>query len=51
MITSVELFNFKCFRQVTVPFGGLTVLTGLNGSGKSTVIQSLLVLSESPRVP
>lgn len=47
MITSVELFNFKCFRQVTVPFGGLTVLTGLNGSGKSTVIQSLLVLRQS----
>ncbi len=47
MITSIELFNFKCFRNVAVPFGGLTVLTGLNGSGKSTVIQSLLVLRQS----
>ncbi|HEL4236077.1 TPA: DUF3696 domain-containing protein [Stenotrophomonas maltophilia] len=47
MITAVELFNFKCFRKTAVPFGGLTVLTGLNGSGKSTVIQALLVLRQS----
>ena len=47
MIESVELRNFKCFKSQTVKLGPLTLLTGLNGMGKSTLIQSLLLLRQS----
>lgn len=47
MITAIELFNFKCFRRQPVEFGKLTVLAGLNGMGKSSVIQALLLLRQS----
>ena len=47
MFDSLRLSNFKCFEDDTVRFGGLTVLAGLNGSGKSTVIQALMVLRQS----
>lgn len=46
MIEHLHLKNFKCFRQHTVPFGGLTVLAGLNGSGKSSVVQAILALRQ-----
>lgn len=47
MITSLEIKNFKGFGQQEVSFGRMTVLSGLNGSGKSTVIQCLLLLRQS----
>lgn len=46
MIDHLKLRNFKCFREQTVPFGRLTVLAGLNGSGKSSVIQAILALRQ-----
>lgn len=47
MIDALRFKNFKCFRDEIVRLGGLTVLAGLNGSGKSTVMQGLLVLRQS----
>lgn len=47
MITELELHNFKCFRRQPIQLGALTVLTGLNGMGKSSVIQALLLLRQS----
>ena len=47
MIEQLRLKNFKCFEDSTIPFGGLTLLAGLNGTGKSSVIQSLLLLRQS----
>jgi predicted ATPase len=47
MISSIRLTNFKCFKSVTLELGPVTVLAGTNGSGKSTVIQSLLVIRQS----
>ncbi|MFZ3218282.1 MAG: DUF3696 domain-containing protein [Candidatus Acidiferrales bacterium] len=47
MIREIHLTNFKCFRSQTIKFGQLTLLTGLNSSGKSTIIQSLLLLRQS----
>ncbi|GAB0058712.1 hypothetical protein SIID45300_03067 [Candidatus Magnetaquicoccaceae bacterium FCR-1] len=47
MITGIRLRNFKCFAKLDLPLANLTLLTGLNGMGKSTVIQSLLVLRQS----
>jgi predicted ATPase len=47
MITSLRLVNFKCFKDQSFALRPLTVLSGLNGTGKSSVIQSLLLLRQS----
>jgi predicted ATPase len=47
MITNLRLENFKCFEQRQLRLRPLTVLSGLNGTGKSTVFQSLLLLRQS----
>ena len=47
MLTKIGLTNFKCFEQVTVGCTPLNLLCGLNGMGKSSVIQALLVLRQS----
>lgn len=38
----LRIRNFKCFNEITVNLNQLTVMTGANGAGKSTVIQALL---------
>ncbi|MFS0692711.1 DUF3696 domain-containing protein [Streptomyces nitrosporeus] len=43
MIGSLEIENFKCFKAASFAMRPLTVLTGVNGGGKSTVLQSLLL--------
>jgi predicted ATPase len=47
MIKSLYLHNFKCFEEQTLHFNNLTLLAGLNGMGKSSVLQSLLLLRQS----
>ena len=47
MIKGLFLENFKCFDSINLSFSALNVLTGLNGMGKSTVMQSLLLLGQS----
>ena len=47
MIKRIDLSQFKCFEKLGLPIGQLTLLTGLNGSGKSTVIQALVVLHQT----
>lgn len=47
MIKEIKLKNFKAFRSVELPIGGLTVLSGLNGSGKSSVMQAISALRQS----
>lgn len=47
MIETLLLKNFKCFEEQSFEFAPLTVLTGINGMGKSTVVQSLLLLHQS----
>ena len=50
MINGVTLGNFKCFEALTrIPMSRFTFLYGKNGRGKSSVIQSLLLLSQSLR--
>lgn len=43
MISKLEIKNFKAFGAVSVEFSPLTLLMGENGSGKSTIIQSILL--------
>lgn len=43
MITSLAVRNFKRFADASFEMRPLTVLSGLNGTGKSTTIQALLL--------
>jgi predicted ATPase len=43
MITCLSATGFKCFDGQNLQLGQLTLLTGINGAGKSSVIQSLLI--------
>ncbi|KJU87091.1 hypothetical protein MBAV_000714, partial [Candidatus Magnetobacterium bavaricum] len=48
MLTEIGLKNFKCFASKTViPVNKMNLFTGLNGRGKSTVLQSLLLMRQS----
>lgn len=47
MIHSLKLENFKCFQEQSLQFKSLTLLSGLNSTGKSSVLQSLLLLRQS----
>lgn len=47
MIKGLKIRNFKCFQEVDLSFTSVNMLTGINGMGKSTIIQSLLLLWQS----
>ncbi|MEQ1731096.1 MAG: AAA family ATPase, partial [Vicinamibacterales bacterium] len=47
MLSTLELRNFKGFGAISVPMAPLTLLTGINGTGKSSVIQVLALLRQS----
>ncbi|HBY75986.1 MAG TPA: DUF3696 domain-containing protein, partial [Cyanobacteria bacterium UBA11148] len=47
MIRSINLINFKPFVNQLLQFKSLTLLSGLNSTGKSSVLQSLLLLRQS----
>ncbi len=47
MIRSIFLRNFKAFESLNLPIAPLTLLTGVNGSGKSSVLQSLVAIRQS----
>jgi predicted ATPase len=47
MIEEIHLYNFKCFSDQLIKLAPMTLLTGLNGMGKSSVIQALLLLRQS----
>ena len=46
-LRELEISNFKCFGSEKIKFAPLTVLVGGNGAGKSSLIQSLLLLQLS----
>jgi predicted ATPase len=47
MIDLIKIRHFKCFENLDLPLRQLTLLTGLNAGGKSSVIQALLMLKQS----
>lgn len=48
MITELSLKNFKCFPNLeNISLGKVNLFTGSNGRGKSTFLQSLLLLAQS----
>ncbi len=51
IIEKLHLENFKCFKETDIEFGKITLLTGANSSGKSSLISSLLTILQSPFFP
>ena len=47
MLSSLHISSFKCFESLDLTLGALTLLTGVNGGGKSSVIQALVLLSQT----
>ena len=46
MITDITLTNFKCFHRINVAPKRVTLLIGGNGTGKSGLLQALLLLKQ-----
>lgn len=49
MLDRLDLQCFKCFELLRLPLSPLTLLTGSNASGKSSVLQSLVLLQQTMR--
>ena len=49
MITRLDLRHFKCFRELKLPLGSLTLLSGANASGKSSVLHALGLMQQTIR--
>lgn len=49
MLTRLDLQYFKCFELLRLPLGHLTLLSGANASGKSSVLQALVLLHQTMR--
>ena len=49
MLTRIDLRHFKCFETLKLPLCPLTLLSGQNASGKSTVMQALVLLHQTMR--
>ncbi|GAB3981216.1 DUF3696 domain-containing protein [Actinoallomurus acanthiterrae] len=47
MIDKLSITNFKAFASMDIPLGPYTLLSGLNSSGKSTVLQALALLRQA----
>ena len=49
MLTQLDLRHFKCFELLHLPLRPLTLLSGTNASGKSSVLQALVLLHQTIR--
>ena len=49
MLSWLDLHFFKCFEHLRLPLAPLTLLAGLNASGKSSVLQALVLLHQTMR--
>ena len=49
MFRRVDLLHFKCFELLKLPLRPLTLLSGLNASGKSSVLQAFALFHQTVR--
>lgn len=47
MLSALKILGFKSLKEVKIPLRPLTLLSGLNNSGKSSVLQALRLFSSS----
>jgi predicted ATPase len=51
MITRLAISGYRSLRDIRVPIGPLNVVTGANGSGKSSLYRGLRLLAEPRHFP
>lgn len=49
MLTQLDLHLFKCFEELRLPLAPLSLLSGANASGKSSVLQALVLAHQTMR--
>jgi predicted ATPase len=49
MMTTLAVENYRSLRHLVVPLGPLNVVTGANGSGKSSLYRALRLLADAAR--
>lgn len=47
MLTELQLSNFKSWRELDIKLGRVTGLFGTNSSGKSSILQFLLMFKQT----
>jgi predicted ATPase len=47
LITTLAVSGYRSLRDLVVPLGSLTIVTGANGSGKTSLYRSLRLLAEA----
>lgn len=50
MVSKVSILNFKSLRDMILDVAPLTILTGLNGAGKSSFIQLMLLMRQNATI-
>jgi len=49
VIAQIDLKHFKCFEMLKLPLTDLTLLSGANASGKSSILQAMVLLHQTMR--
>ena len=49
MLRKIGLQNFKCWKELDIDLAPITLFFGSNSSGKTTILQSLLMLKQTAR--
>jgi predicted ATPase len=49
MLRTLAVENYRSLRRIVIPLGGLNVVTGANGSGKSSLYRALRLLADASR--
>jgi len=49
MITNIKIKNFKVLKNIDIDVKNLNIFTGLNDMGKSTILQTLILLRQSAK--
>lgn len=49
MLTTVAIRGYRSLREIVLPLAGLTVITGANGTGKSSLYRALRLLADCGR--
>lgn len=47
MLTKIKVRNYKGFKEAELPIKPITIMLGANSSGKSSIIQLLLILQQT----
>lgn len=47
MIKSININNFKSLKNINIDFGNFNLICGTNASGKSSLLQSILLMSQN----